>query len=366
MEYQFNTVEEALEELRAGHLILTIDDPDRENEGDLICAAQFATTENVNFMATHAKGLICTPMSEQVALRLGLEQMVKVNTDNHHTAFTVSIDHVDTTTGISAEERGFTCRKCADIHTKPEELRRPGHVFPLVARRGGVLTRNGHTEATVDLCRLAGLEQCGLCCEIMRDDGTMMRTSELMEKAKEWGLKIITIKDLQDYCRRHDIPVLNVCRSEQMMGIVYGVTFIQDIPDYYKTQGVKAYKEIHRMAPGTPNRDYTHHAIRILPVNSKLRSIVGDDTFDKVSSWHHQNILSVAGTGLIQTAEYTDQGLSLVEGVEDPHRKFAVGLQFHPENDIKQVVLNHKDPKGYADVDICLAFFKALIAASQK
>ena len=208
MEYQFNTVEEALEELRAGHLILTIDDPDRENEGDLICAAQFATTENVNFMATHAKGLICTPMSEQVALRLGLEQMVKVNTDNHHTAFTVSIDHVDTTTGISAEERGFTCRKCADIHTKPEELRRPGHVFPLVARRGGVLTRNGHTEATVDLCRLAGLEQCGLCCEIMRDDGTMMRTSELMEKAQEWGLKIITIKDLQDYCRRHDKHVV--------------------------------------------------------------------------------------------------------------------------------------------------------------
>ena len=208
MEYQFNTVEEALEELRAGHLILTIDDPDRENEGDLICAAQFATTENVNFMATHAKGLICTPMSEQVALRLGLEQMVKVNTDNHHTAFTVSIDHVDTTTGISAEERGFTCRKCADIHTKPEELRRPGHVFPLVARRGGVLTRNGHTEATVDLCRLAGLEQCGLCCEIMRDDGTMMRTPELMEKAKEWGLKIITIKDLQDYCRRHDKHVV--------------------------------------------------------------------------------------------------------------------------------------------------------------
>ena len=208
MEYQFNTVEEALEELRAGHLILTIDDPDRENEGDLICAAQFATTENVNFMATHAKGLICTPMSEQVALRLGLEQMVKVNTDNHHTAFTVSIDHVDTTTGISAEERGFTCRKCADIHTKPEELRRPGHVFPLVARRGGVLTRNGHTEATVDLCRLAGLEQCGLCCEIMRDDGTMMRTPELMEKAREWSLKIITIKDLQDYCRRHDKHVI--------------------------------------------------------------------------------------------------------------------------------------------------------------
>ena len=188
MEHPYCTVEEALEELRAGHLIITIDDPDRENEGDLICAAQFATTENVNFMAVHAKGLICTPMSEEVAARLGLEQMVKVNTDNHCTAFTVSIDHVDTTTGISAEERG--------------------HVFPLVARRGGVLTRNGHTEATVDLCRLAGLTPCGLCCEIMRDDGTMMRTTELLEKAQEWGLKVITIKALQDYCRLHDKHVV--------------------------------------------------------------------------------------------------------------------------------------------------------------
>ena len=208
MEQQYCTVEEALEELRAGRIIISIDDPDRENEGDMICAAQFATTENVNFMATHAKGLICTPMSEEVAARLGLEQMVKVNTDNHCTACTVSIDHVDTTTGISAEERGYTCRKCADPSTRPEDLRRPGHVFPLVARRGGVLTRNGHTEATVDLCRLAGLTQCGLCCEIMRDDGTMMRTTELLGKAREWGMKVITIKALQDYCRLHDKNVV--------------------------------------------------------------------------------------------------------------------------------------------------------------
>ena len=208
MDQQFCTVEEALEELRAGHLILSIDDEDRENEGDLICAAQFATTENVNFMAMHAKGLICTPMSEEIAARLGLEQMVKVNTDNHCTAFTVSIDHVDTTTGISAEERGYTCRKCVDLSTRPEDLRRPGHVFPLVARRGGVLERNGHTEATVDLMRLAGLKEVGLCCEIMRDDGTMMRTTELLEKAREWGIKVITIKSLQDYCRLHDKHVV--------------------------------------------------------------------------------------------------------------------------------------------------------------
>ena len=208
MEQQYCTVEEALDELRAGRIIITIDDPDRENEGDMICAAQFATTENVNFMAVHAKGLICTPMSKAVADRLGLEQMVKVNTDNHQTAFTVSVDHVNTTTGISAEERGFTCRMCADPNTKPSDLRRPGHVFPLISRYGGVLTRNGHTEATVDLCRLAGLEECGLCCEIMRDDGTMMRTTELLEHAKAWGLKVITIKDLQDYCRRHDKHVV--------------------------------------------------------------------------------------------------------------------------------------------------------------
>ena len=204
MESQFCTVEEALEELRAGRLILTIDDPDRENEGDLICAAQLATTENVNFMATHAKGLICTPMSAEIADRLGLEQMVKVNTDNHATAFTVSIDHVDTTTGISAEARGYTCRKCVDPDTRPEDLRRPGHVFPLVARRGGVLRRAGHTEATVDLCRLAGLKECGLCCEIMREDGTMMRTTELLALAKRHGIKMITIAALQEYRKCHE------------------------------------------------------------------------------------------------------------------------------------------------------------------
>mgnify|MGYP003292160831 CR=1 FL=1 len=228
----FSTIEHALEELRNGHLIMVIDDPDRENEGDLVCAARFATTENVNFMAKEAKGLICTPMSAALADRLGLEQMVKVNTDNHCTAFTVSIDHIDTTTGISAEERGYTCRMCINPDTKPEDLRRPGHVFPLVAKKGGVLKRNGHTEATVDLCRLAGLEECGLCCEIMREDGTMMRTTELLEKAKEWGISVITIKDLQDHCRRHDKHVRKEAEAKlptafgefRIMGYVNDIT----------------------------------------------------------------------------------------------------------------------------------------------
>ena len=204
MSFQYNTIPEALEALKAGKLIMCTDDPDRENEGDLICAAQFATTENVNFMAMYARGLICTPMSKEVADRLNLPQMVSENTDNHCTAFTVSIDHVDTTTGISAEERGYTCRKLCDPATKPSDLRRPGHVFPLTARKGGVLTRNGHTEATVDLCRLAGLTECGLCCEIMREDGTMMRTEELQQMAEKHGLCFITIKDLQDYLRRYE------------------------------------------------------------------------------------------------------------------------------------------------------------------
>ncbi|MBQ1388084.1 MAG: bifunctional 3,4-dihydroxy-2-butanone-4-phosphate synthase/GTP cyclohydrolase II [Clostridia bacterium] len=202
MDFKYNTITEALDALRQGKLILCTDDPDRENEGDLICAAQFATTENVNFMAKYGRGLICTPMSETIAKRLNLPQMVTENTDNHSTAFTVSIDHVDTTTGISAEERGYTCRACADENTQPSDLRRPGHVFPLTARRGGVLVRSGHTEATVDLCRLAGLSECGLCCEVMRDDGTMMRTPELQQMAVEHGLCFITIKELQDYIRR--------------------------------------------------------------------------------------------------------------------------------------------------------------------
>ena len=202
--FQFNTVEEALEELRNGRVILVTDDPDRENEGDFICAAQFATTENINFMATHGKGLICMPMSAEYVHKLRVPQMVQDNTDNHETAFTVSIDHVKTTTGISAAERSVTAMGCVADDAKPEDFRRPGHMFPLLAKDNGVLERNGHTEATVDLCRLAGLKECGLCCEIMRDDGTMMRMPELTELAEKWNLKFITIKDLQNYRKCHE------------------------------------------------------------------------------------------------------------------------------------------------------------------
>lgn len=202
--FEYSTIDEAIEELRRGHLILCTDDPDREDEGDLICAAEFCTTENLNFMATNAKGLICMPMSAERAERLGFDPMVARNTDNHETAFTVSVDHVSTTTGISAVERALTARACASSDARPEDFRRPGHMFPLIARPHGVLERSGHTEATVDLLRLAGLTQVGLCCEIIRPDGTMARTPELIEMAREWGLAFVTIKDLREYRKRHE------------------------------------------------------------------------------------------------------------------------------------------------------------------
>ena len=197
-------IEEALEDLRNGKIILVTDDEDRENEGDFICAAEFATTENLNFMATHGKGLICMPMSKEICEKLRLPQMVADNTDNHETAFTVSIDYVGTTTGISAEELGMTARHCISEDAKPEDFRRPGHMFPLLAKKNGVLERDGHTEATVDLMRLAGLKECGLCCEIMREDGTMMRTTELMELAEEWNICFITIAAIIEYRKKYD------------------------------------------------------------------------------------------------------------------------------------------------------------------
>ena len=219
--FKFSTIEEAVADLRAGKMIIAVDDPDRENEGDLICAAEHATLENVNFMASYAKGLICMPMSKALTTKLGLEQMVTHNTDNHCTAFTVSIDHVDTTTGISALERSMTAMKSVEDDAKPSDFRRPGHMFPLEAKAGGVLERMGHTEATVDLMRIARLKECGLCCEIMREDGTMMRTPELKEFAVRHGLKMITVADLITYRRRTEILVERVTEAE--MPTKYGI-----------------------------------------------------------------------------------------------------------------------------------------------
>lgn len=202
--FKYNTIPEALEALKNGKIILVTDDEDRENEGDFICAAEFATTENINFMAMYGKGLICMPMSNALADKLDLPPMCNTNTDNHETAFTVAIDHIDTTTGISAVERSVTAMKAVEDDAKASDFRRPGHMFPLRSKDNGVLERNGHTEATVDLVKLAGLKECGLCCEIMADNGEMMRTPELIELAKKHNMIFITITELQKYRKQFD------------------------------------------------------------------------------------------------------------------------------------------------------------------
>ncbi|WP_035054191.1 bifunctional 3,4-dihydroxy-2-butanone-4-phosphate synthase/GTP cyclohydrolase II [Carnobacterium pleistocenium] len=216
----FNTIEELLADLRAGKNILLVDDEDRENEGDIICAAEFATTANVNFMASYAKGLICMPVAKTYTKKLKLPQMSLDSTDNHGTAFTISVDHIETTTGISAVERSLTTMKLVSDDAKPEDFRRPGHIFPLEAVDGGVLVRNGHTEATVDLMRLAGLKPAGLCCEIMSEDGTMARRNELLDLAKKHQLKIGTIADLIEYRKAKEQIVSR--QSKALLPTKYG------------------------------------------------------------------------------------------------------------------------------------------------
>ena len=211
---KFATVEEAIDEIRNGNMIIVVDDEDRENEGDIIVAAEKCTADHVNFMATYAKGLICTPVEGYILDRLKIGQMVTNNTDNHETAFTVSVDAVSTTTGISAYERWETVKKIIDPEARPEDFRRPGHVFPLRSVPGGVLRRAGHTETTTDLARMAGLSPAGLCCEIMDDDGHMMRTPKLMEFADKHGLKIITVKSLIEYRKKTECFVEKIAEAD--------------------------------------------------------------------------------------------------------------------------------------------------------
>ena len=217
---EFNSIEEILEDLRQGKIVVILDDEDRENEGDVICAAEFATTENVNFMASYAKGLICMPMAPEYTDKLNLPQMCITNTDNHCTAFSVSVDHISTTTGISAYERGITARKFVDDTSKPGDFRRPGHMFPLEAKAGGVIERAGHTEATVDLVKLAGLKPVGLCCEIMNEDGSMARKDDLIEFAQRHNLKISTVEKLVQYRKEHEVFV--ECVAKAKMPTRYG------------------------------------------------------------------------------------------------------------------------------------------------